>query len=233
MKFAVVVFPGSNCEHDTFHVLKTILDQEVVYSWHQDSDLQGADAVILPGGFAYGDHLRCGAIAKFSPILKSVKEHAEQGKLVLGICNGFQILQETGLLPGVMLRNSGLKFVCRHVYLKSESGETPFTASCRPGQILRITIAHNEGNFFLAPDQLTELEKNRQVLFRYSDASGDVSAAANPNGSLNNIAGVINRRGNVMGLMPHPERASELLLGCEDGRQILQSMVDWNGHFSE
>ena len=229
MKFAVVVFPGSNCEHDTFHVLKNILDQEVVYRWHQDTDLQEADAVILPGGFAYGDHLRCGAIAKFSPILESVKKHAEQGKLVLGICNGFQILQEAGLLPGVMLRNSGLKFVCRHVYLKSESGETPFTASCRHGQILRLPIAHNEGNFFLAPEELTELENHRQVLFRYSDESGDVNEAANPNGSINNIAGVMNRNGNVMGLMPHPERASELLLGCEDGRQILQSMVDWNG----
>ena len=229
MKFAVVVFPGSNCEHDTFHVLKNILNQEVVHSWHQDTDLQEADAVILPGGFAYGDHLRCGAIAKFSPILESVKKHAEQGKLVLGICNGFQILQEAGLLPGVMLRNSGLKFVCRHVYLKSESGETPFTASCRHGQILRIPIAHNEGNFFLAPEELTELESHRQVLFRYSDESGNANEAANPNGSINNIAGVMNRTGNVMGLMPHPERASELLLGCEDGRQILQSMVDWNG----
>ena len=229
MKFAVVVFPGSNCEHDTFHVLKNILNQEVVHSWHQDTDLQEADAVILPGGFAYGDHLRCGAIAKFSPILESVKKHAEQGKLVLGICNGFQILQEAGLLPGVMLRNSGLKFVCRHVYLKSESGETPFTASCRHGQILRIPIAHNEGNFFLAPEELTELENHRQVLFRYSDESGNANEAANPNGSINNIAGVMNRTGNVMGLMPHPERASELLLGCEDGRQILQSMVDWNG----
>lgn len=229
MKFAVVVFPGSNCEHDAFHVLKNILNQEVVYSWHQDTDLQEADAVILPGGFAYGDHLRCGAIAKFSPILESVTKHAEQGKLVLGICNGFQILQEAGLLPGVMLRNSGLKFVCRHVYLKSESGETPFTASCRHEQILRIPIAHNEGNFFLAPEELTELENNHQVLFRYSDEAGDVNAAANPNGSINNIAGVMNRNGNVMGLMPHPERASELLLGCEDGRQILQSMIDWNG----
>jgi phosphoribosylformylglycinamidine synthase I len=230
VKFAVVVFPGSNCEHDTFHVLKKVLNQEVVYAWHQETDLQGADAVLLPGGFAYGDHLRCGAIAKFSPIMESVKTHAAQGKLVLGICNGFQILQEAGLLPGVMLRNSGLKFVCRHVYLKTESIETPFTASCRPGQVLKIPIAHNEGNFFIAPEELAELDKNRQILFRYADESGDINAAANPNGSLSNIAGVMNRSGNVMGLMPHPERASEPLLGSEDGRQIFQSMVNWTGN---
>jgi phosphoribosylformylglycinamidine synthase len=230
VKFAVVVFPGSNCEHDTFYVLHKVLNQEVVYAWHQETNLQGADAVILPGGFAYGDHLRCGAIAKFSPILTSVKTHAAQGKLVLGICNGFQILQEAGLLPGVMLRNSGLKFACRHVYLKTESIETPFTGSCRPGQVLEIPIAHNEGNFFIAPEDLVELEKNRQILFRYADESGDITAAANPNGSLSNIAGVMNRCGNVMGLMPHPERASEPLLGSEDGRQIFQSMVNWTGN---
>ena len=230
MKFAVVVFPGSNCEHDTLHVLKSVMNQEVVYAWHQDTHLQGADVVILPGGFAYGDHLRCGAIAKFSPILESVKKHAEQGKLVLGICNGFQVLQEAGLLPGVMLRNSGLKFICRHVYLKTESYETSFTTSCRPGQVLKIPIAHNEGNFFIAPEELAELEKNHQVLFRYADQSGEVNAAANPNGSTNNIAGVMNRSGNVMGLMPHPERASEPLLGSEDGRQIFQSMINGMGN---
>jgi phosphoribosylformylglycinamidine synthase I len=230
VKFAVVVFPGSNCDHDTFHVLEKVLKQEVVYAWHQDTDLQGADAVVLPGGFSYGDHLRCGAIAKFSPILESVKQHAEQGKLVLGICNGFQILQEAGLLPGVMLRNSGLKFVCRHIYLKTESRETPFTSSCKPGQILKIPIAHNEGNFFITPEELANLEKNQQILFRYSDESGDVNAAANPNGSINNIAGVMNRTGNVLGLMPHPERASEPLLCSQDGRQIFQSMVNWNAN---
>ena len=230
MKFAVVVFPGSNCEHDTLHVLRKVLNQEVVYAWHQDTDLQGADAVILPGGFAHGDYLRCGAIAKFSPILESVKKHADEGKLVLGICNGFQILQEAGLLPGVMLRNSGLKFVCRHVHLKTEANQTPFTSSCAPGQVLKIPIAHNEGNFFIAPEELAELEDNRQILFRYADESGGVNAAANPNGSINNIAGVMNPSGNVMGLMPHPERASEPLLGSEDGRQIFQSMIDWTGN---
>ena len=230
MKFAVVVFPGSNCDHDTFHVLKKVLNQEVVYAWHQDTDLQGIDAVVLPGGFAYGDHLRCGAIAKFSPILESVKKHAEQGRLVLGICNGFQILQEAGLLPGVMLRNSGLKFICRHIFLKTESRETPFTSSCTPGQILKIPIAHNEGNYFIGPEDLANLEENQQILFRYSDESGDVNAAANPNGSINNIAGVMNRNGNVLGLMPHPERASEPLLCSKDGRQIFQSMINWNGN---
>ena len=230
MKFAVVVFPGSNCDHDTFHVLKKVLNQEVVYAWHQDTDLQGADAVVLPGGFAYGDHLRCGAIAKFSPILESVKKHAEKGRLVLGICNGFQILQEAGLLPGVMLRNSGLKFVCRHIYLKTESYETPFTSSCMPGKILKIPIAHNEGNFFITPEELTNLEENQQILFRYSNESGDINAAANPNGSVNNIAGIMNRNGNVLGLMPHPERASEPMLCSKDGRQIFQSMVNWTGY---
>ena len=230
MKFAVVIFPGSNCEHDTFYVLKRVLNQEVVYAWHQDTDLQGADAVILPGGFAYGDYLRCGAIAKFSPILETVKQHADEGKLVLGICNGFQILQEAGLLPGVMLPNSGLKFVCRHVYLKTESQETPFTSSCTPGQILRIPIAHNEGNFFMAPGELEQLESNRQILFRYSDPSGEINAGANPNGSINNIAGVVNASGNVMGLMPHPERASESLLGSEDGQRIFQSMANWTSN---
>ena len=230
MKFAVVIFPGSNCEHDTFYVLKRVLNQEVVYAWHQDTDLQGADAVILPGGFAYGDYLRCGAIAKFSPILESVKQHADEGKLVLGICNGFQILQEAGLLPGVMLPNSGLKFVCRHVYLKTESQETPFTSSCAPGQILRIPIAHNEGNFFIAPGELEQLESNRQILFRYSDPSGEINAGANPNGSIDNIAGVMNARGNVMGLMPHPERASESLLGSEDGQRIFLSMANWTSN---
>ncbi len=230
MKFAVVVFPGSNCEHDTFHVLKSVLNQEVVYAWHQDTDLQGADAVILPGGFAYGDYLRCGAIAKFSPVLETVKQHAGEGKLVLGICNGFQILQEAGLLPGVMLPNSGLKFVCRHVYLKTESQETPFTSSCTPGHILRIPIAHNEGNFFIAPGELEQLENNRQILFRYSDPSGEINAGANPNGSLNNIAGVMNAAGNVMGLMPHPERASESLLGSEDGQRIFLSMANWTSN---
>ena len=225
MKFAVLIFPGSNCDHDTYHVLKHVLGQDTVFAWHQDTDLEDVDAVILPGGFSYGDYLRCGAIAKFSPVLESVRRHAEQGKLVLGICNGFQILQEAGLLPGVMLRNSGLKFVCRNIYLRTENNETPFTASCLPGQILKLPIAHNDGNFFISPEELAELEENGQILFRYSDHKGNVSSAANPNGSAGNIAGVTNRTGNVLGLMPHPERASELLLGSQDGRTIFESMI--------
>ena len=230
MKFGVVVFPGSNCDHDTYHVLKSVLGQETVFLWHQDSDLQDVDTVIIPGGFSYGDYLRCGAIAKFSPILESVRRHAQKGRLVVGICNGFQILQETGLLPGVMLRNAGLKFVCRHIYLRTENNQTPFTAACQKGQVLKIPIAHNDGNFFISPEELTELEENQQILFRYSDAQGHVTPAANPNGSLDNIAGVTNRKGNVLGLMPHPERASEALLGSQDGRFIFQSLINGVNH---
>lgn len=229
MKFAVVVFPGSNCDHDTLYVLRHVFNQETCYVWHQDRDLQNADAIIIPGGFAHGDYLRCGAIAKFSPILENIKEHATQGKLVLGICNGFQILQEAGLLPGVMLRNSELKFICRHIYVKTENEETPFTTFCDPGKVLKIPIAHNEGNFSISTKGLEQLENNRQILFRYCDESGDITTAGNPNGSVSNIAGIMNRRGNVMGLMPHPERASESLIGSEDGRKIFESMINWNG----
>ncbi len=226
MKFGVVIFPGSNCDYDTYHVLKSVLGQETVFFWHQDTDLQDVDTVILPGGFAYGDYLRCGAIAKFSPILESVRRHAQEGKLVVGICNGFQILQEAGLLPGVMLRNAGLRFVCRHVWLRTENNQTPFTNACQEGQVLKIPIAHNEGNFFISNQELAELQENQQIVFRYSDAQGDVSPEANPNGSIDSIAGVMNRQGNVMGMMPHPERASEALLGSEDGRFIFKSMIN-------
>ena len=226
MKFGVVIFPGSNCDHDTYHVLKSVLGEETVFFWHQDTDLQDVDTVILPGGFSYGDYLRCGAIAKFSPILESVRRHAQEGKLVVGICNGFQILQEAGLLPGVMLRNAGLKFVCRHVWLRTENNQTPFTNACQDGQVLRIPIAHNEGNFFISDQELAELQENQQIIFRYSDAQGDVIPEANPNGSIDSIAGVTNRQGNVMGMMPHPERASEALLGSEDGRFIFKSMIN-------
>ncbi len=226
MKFGVVIFPGSNCDHDTYHVLKSVLGEKTVFFWHQDTDLQNVDTVILPGGFSYGDYLRCGAIAKFSPILESVRRHAQEGKLVVGICNGFQILQEAGLLPGVMLRNAGLKFVCRHVWLRTENNQTPFTNACQEGQVLRIPIAHNEGNFFISDQELAELQENQQIIFRYSDAQGDVIPEANPNGSIDSIAGVMNRQGNVMGMMPHPERASEALLGSEDGRFIFKSMIN-------
>ena len=226
MKFGVVIFPGSNCDYDTYHVLKSVLGQETVFFWHQDTDLRDVDAVILPGGFAYGDYLRCGAIAKFSPILESVRRHAQEGKPVVGICNGFQILQEAGLLPGVMLPNAGLKFVCRQVWLRTENNQTPFTNACQQGQVLKIPIAHNEGNFFISDQELAELQENQQIVFRYSDTQGNVVPEANPNGSMDSIAGVLNRQGNVMGMMPHPERASEALLGSEDGRFIFNSMIN-------
>ncbi|MDA2924939.1 phosphoribosylformylglycinamidine synthase subunit PurQ [Acidobacteria bacterium AH-259-L09] len=226
MKFGVIIFPGSNCDHDTYHALKHAMGQETVFLWHQDTDLQKVDAIIIPGGFSYGDYLRCGAIAKFSPIMGSVHRHARDGKLVLGICNGFQILQEARLLPGVLLRNAGLKFICRHVHLRTENGETPFTTACKKGQILRLPIAHNDGNFFISPDELVQLQENEQIVFRYCDPDGNITPEANPNGSVHSIAAVRNREGNVMALMPHPERASEPLLGSKDGCSIFQSMIN-------
>jgi phosphoribosylformylglycinamidine synthase subunit PurQ / glutaminase len=226
MKFGVIVFPGSNCDHDAYHALKHVLGQPASFLWHRDADLSGVDAVIVPGGFSYGDYLRCGAIARFSPIMDSVGEFAEKGGLVLGICNGFQILQEAQLLPGVLLRNSGLKFVCKHVHLRTEKVETPFTSLCTQGQLLRIPIAHNEGNFFVEPEELEELKRNNQIVFRYVDENGEATPEANPNGSIDNIAGVINRRGNVLGMMPHPERAVEDLLDSHDGLIIFQSMLE-------
>jgi len=225
MKFGVVVFPGSNCDHDTYHALSHGMDQETRLLWHAETDLQGADAIIIPGGFSYGDYLRCGSIAKFSPIMDSIRQHAKEGKLVLGICNGFQILQEVGMLPGVMLRNAGLKFVCQHVHLRVDNAQTPFTKSLHSGQILQIPIAHNEGNFFLPEDELSNLEKQEQIVLRYCDTEGDTTPQANPNGSVGNIAGIKNQQGNVMGLMPHPERATETLLNSEDGRLIFESMM--------
>ncbi len=230
MKFGVVVFPGSNCDHDTYHALSHGMDQETRLLWHAETDLQGADAIIIPGGFSYGDYLRCGSIAKFSPIMTSIRQHAKEGKLVLGICNGFQILQEVGMLPGVMLRNAGLKFVCQHVHLRVDNDQTPFTESLHSGQILRIPIAHNEGNFFLPEDELSNLEKQGQIVLRYCDTEGNITSQANPNGSVGNIAGIKNQQGNVMGLMPHPERATETLLNSEDGRLIFESMMN---HHSE
>lgn len=226
MKFGVTVFPGTNSDHDTYHVLADVMGQETVYLWHQERDLRSCDVVILAGGFAYGDYLRCGAIAKFSPIMKAVQRHAESGGIVLGICNGMQILQEAGMLPGTMLRNTNLKFICEHVYCRVERTDTPFTSACREGQLLRMPIAHNEGNFFVTDDELAELEANRQVLFRYTDANGEATEAANPNGSAGNIAGILNKEGNVMALMPHPERAAEEVLESADGRLIFQSLVD-------
>jgi phosphoribosylformylglycinamidine synthase I len=226
MKFGVVVFPGSNCDYDTFYVLRDTFKQDTVFLWHKDHDLKNADCVILPGGFSYGDYLRSGAIAKFSPLMQEVKEFALKGGLVLGICNGFQILMELGLLPGAMLRNKNLKFLCQFVNLKLENDKTHFTHNGKRGDVLEIPIAHYEGNYFAPPDKIHELETNNRVVLRYSDSEGRINEEANVNGSLGNIAGIINKTGNVMGMMPHPERASEALLGSADGRIIFQSIID-------
>ena len=225
MKFGIVVFPGSNCDHDAYHVAKHVLRQPTVYLWHKDRDLQGCDVVILPGGFSYGDYMRTGAIARFSPIMSAVKDFAAAGGRVLGICNGFQILLEAGLLPGAMLKNIQLKFVCRHVHIRVEAADTPFTRKCSPAQVLRIPVAHHEGNYYADSATLAELQIHGQVVFRYCDASGGLGAGANPNGSLDHIAGICNRERNVLGMMPHPERASELALGSSDGKVIFESML--------
>jgi len=225
VKFGVVVFPGSNCDFDAYHVLGSVLKQDTVFLWHKDHDLRGCDCVILPGGFSYGDYLRSGAIARFSPLMREVAEFAERGGLVMGICNGFQILLEMGLLPGAMLRNKRLKFLCQFVHLRLEKEETPFTRLGRRGQVLRIPIAHYEGNYYAPVETLEELERGGQVVFRYCDPEGRLSTEANVNGALNSIAGIINRRGNVMGLMPHPERASEAVMDSQDGRLIFDSLV--------
>jgi len=225
MKFGVVVFPGSNCDHDAFHAVANVLHQPVEFLWHQSEDLASCDALILPGGFAHGDYLRTGAIARFSPVMKSVANFAAAGGPVLGICNGFQILLEAGLLPGAVMRNSGLRYICRHVHIRVEQTDTPFTNAAHAGQVLRIPIAHNDGCYTLDEEGLAELERNRQVLFRYTTADGKNDAAGNPNGSLHNIAGVCNRQRNVAGLMPHPERAVESALDSADGLVILNSMV--------
>jgi phosphoribosylformylglycinamidine synthase len=226
MKFGVIVFPGSNCDHDAFHAVADVLHKPVEFIWHQSEDLAGSDALILPGGFAYGDYLRTGAIARFSPVMKSVEKFAKAGGPVLGICNGFQILLEAGLLPGAVMRNSGLRYICRHVNIRIEETDTPFTNAARPGQILRIPIAHNDGNYTIDEAGLRELERNRQILFRYTSADGKDDAAGNPNGSLQNIAGVCNLQRNVAGLMPHPERAVESALDSADGLVIMKSMVE-------
>jgi len=225
MKFAVVVFPGSNCDHDAHYAVKHVLGQEAEFIWHKDESLRGADVVVLPGGFAHGDYLRTGAIARFSPIMKEITRFAAAGGPVLGICNGFQVLLEAGLLPGAMLRNRSVKFQCEHVHVKVEQTDTPFTVACSPGQVLRIPIAHGEGNYYAEPDVIARLEKNRQVIFRYTTADGRVDDAANPNGSVNNIAGLCNDARNVVGLMPHPERACELAVGSADGLVLFESVV--------
>lgn len=225
MKFAVVVFPGSNSDYDAFYAASAVVGEDAALVWHKDTDLQGADVVILPGGFAHGDYLRTGAIARFSPIMAAVKAFADRGGPVLGICNGFQVLLEAGLLPGAMVRNDRIKFVSRLVPVRVEQTDTPFTAACASKQVLHMPVAHGEGNYYADPETLAALEDNRQVIFRYADAAGEVSAASNINGSLNNIAGICNRQRNVVGLMPHPERAAEAQLGSADGRVILASAV--------
>ena len=225
MKFAVVVFPGSNCDHDAYHAVKHVLGQDAEFVWHKDDSLKGADVLILPGGFSYGDYLRTGAIARFSPIMRSVAAFAASGGPVIGICNGFQVLLEAGLLPGAMLRNRSVKFQCEHVHVRVEQTDTPFTLACTPGQVLRIPIAHGEGNYYAEPDVLAQLERDRRVIFRYTTAEGVVSDAANPNGSIHNIAGICNEQRNVVGLMPHPERACELAVGSADGLVVLESVV--------
>jgi phosphoribosylformylglycinamidine synthase I len=226
MKFGVVVFPGSNCDHDAFYAIGSVLHKPVEFIWHQSQDLANCDAVILPGGFAHGDYLRTGAIARFSPVMKSIEEFANSGGMVLGICNGFQILLEAGLLPGAMMRNSGLRYICRHVHIRVEQADTPFTNAAQSGQILKVPIAHNDGNYTCDEATLADLEKNHQVIFRYTTLDGLDDAAGNPNGSMNNIAGICNRERNVVGLMPHPERAVESALGSDDGLVIFKSMVE-------
>jgi phosphoribosylformylglycinamidine synthase I len=226
MKTGVVVFPGSNCDHDSYHVVKHVMGAPCVYLWHKDEDLQGCDLVILPGGFSYGDYMRTGAIARFSPIMTAVKRFAEAGGKVLGICNGFQILLEAGLLPGAMLKNLELKFVCRYVHIRVETTSTPFTARCAPGQVLAVPVAHHEGNYYADDATLGELRQNDQIVFRYCAPDGQLTWAANPNGSLDNIAGICNRGRNVLGMMPHPERAAESLLASTDGKAVFESLLE-------
>jgi phosphoribosylformylglycinamidine synthase len=225
MRFAVVVFPGSNCDHDAYHAVRHVLGQDAEFVWHKEKSLRSADVVILPGGFSHGDYLRTGAIARFSPIMATVAEFARRGGPVLGICNGFQILLEAGLLPGAMLRNRDLKFHCEHVRIRVEQSDTPFTSRAIAGQILRIPVAHGEGNYYAGPDVIQDLERAKRVIFRYCDASGRTTGDANPNGSLANIAGICSEGRNVVGLMPHPERACESVLGSSDGLVLFESVV--------
>ena len=224
-KFGVVVFPGSNCDHDAYYALKKILNSETVFLWHKENDLQDCNVILLPGGFAYGDYLRCGAIARFSPIMNSVIEFANNGGHVIGICNGFQVLLEAGLLPGVMIRNKSLQFVCKDVYLKVENKKTVFTNKLEENKILKIPVAHGEGNYFADDDTLKELLDNNQIVFKYSSAYGETDNLNNPNGSTMNIAGIINKKGNVLGMMPHPERACDPVLSKTDGKGIFESLL--------
>ena len=225
MKFGVIVFPGSNCDHDAYHVISKHVGQPVDFIWHRDTDLSSYDAVIIPGGFSYGDYLRAGALARFSPVMNSLTEFAAKGNLVLGICNGFQILCEAGLLPGALIRNRDLHFICDYVNVRVENADTPFTHELKTGSVLRMPIAHAEGNYVCDDATLAELEREQRIIFRYSDPNGAITDEANPNGSRDNIAGICNRSRNVLGLMPHPERACEDLLGSSDGRELFKSLA--------
>jgi phosphoribosylformylglycinamidine synthase I len=225
MKFGVLVFPGSNCDHDAYNVIAEIAHQPVQFLWHDSEDLAGVDAVLVPGGFAYGDYLRTGAIARFSPVMQAVNRFADAGGLVLGICNGFQILTEAGLLPGALMRNAGLKYICKQVHLRTETTNSAFTSQLAKGQVLQIPIGHMEGNYYCDPETLRQLEAEDRIAFRYSTPAGEITTEANPNGSLGNIAGILNANRNVLGMMPHPDRSSETLLGSADGLKIFTSLI--------
>ena len=226
MKFGVLVFPGSNCDHDTYHVIAELAHQPVTFLWHDSPSLEGCDAILVPGGFAYGDYLRTGAIARFSPVMQSVTKFAAEGGPVLGICNGFQILCEAGLLPGALLRNAGLKYICKQVHLRTETTDSPFTRTLTRGEVLKIPIGHMEGNYFCDPATLDALRSDDRIVFRYATPEGTITPDANPNGSLDNIAGILNEGRNVLGMMPHPDRSSEAMLGSADGWKIFQSLLE-------
>lgn len=224
--FGVLVFPGSNCDHDAYHALKHVMNSNVKFLWHKDTDLSGIDFLIVPGGFSYGDYLRSGAIARFSPVMQEVVKFAENGGPVMGICNGFQILLEAGLIPGAMMHNEKLKFVCKNVYIRTETTNSIFTSGLQKGQVLDIPVSHGEGNYFIEQDGLKSLQDNDQILFRYCDQNGELTKEANFNGSVDHIAGIVNKERNVLGMMPHPERAMEKLLGSEDGKPIFESILN-------
>jgi phosphoribosylformylglycinamidine synthase len=225
MKIGVLVFPGSNCDHDTYNVVDAVAQQPATFLWHASEDLQGCDAILVPGGFAYGDYLRTGALARFAPIMGSVKKFAAQGGPVMGICNGFQILCESGLLPGALMRNAGLRYICKQVHLRTETNDSPFTHTLQRGEVLQMPIGHMEGNYFCDADTLAALKKQDRIAFRYSTPAGEITAAANPNGSLENIAGVLSEGRNVLGMMPHPDRSSEAILGTADGLKLFQGLI--------
>jgi len=225
VKIAVIVFPGSNCDHDAYFAFRKILNTDTDFVWHKETNLSPYDLIVLPGGFSYGDYLRCGAIARFSPVMKAVVTKAEKGAKILGICNGFQILTESGLLPGALIRNMNQQFICRDVHLKVINNQTPFTHLCEQNEILRVPIAHGEGNYYCSAEAMEELRENGQVVFRYCTPGGMENPESNPNGSIDNIAGIINKQGNVLGMMPHPERNAEKMIGNGDGRKILSSLV--------